>query len=150
MGLESVETLSVNTGAGTLRYKGVGVYLVDEVENEVALRLLCDAKHHLQLLIGIESVAVERGAASLGNMVDGLAYLVPFGADDEKLYAHAHAVDDIIDKEGKDEQQHVAIEHFLPIVEHQLGGGDDRKVADEDHVSQRDVAVVVYDGRDDI
>ena len=121
VGSEPVESLSVDARAGALRHEGVGVNLVDEVEDEVALRLLGNAEHHLEFLSRVETVAVEGGAATLGILVDGLANVAPLTADDEELHAHVHAVDDVVDEEGEDEEQHVAIEYLFPVVEHQIG-----------------------------
>ena len=86
VGSEPIESLSVDARAGALRHEGVGVNLVDEVEDERRLALLGDAVDNLDVLFRIEAVAVERGAAAVGNLRDGLANLLVFVGDDEKLY----------------------------------------------------------------
>jgi len=147
---DMIEALAVDADDGALCHEGLGIDLVDEVEDDRRLALFGEAEEDLDGSLRIEPVAVERGAAAVGDLVDSLADLLPSLGDDKELDGAVEGVDDIVDAERDDEEQHVAVEHLLPVAQHHVARGDDRQVAEKDDVTQGDVAVLVDHRRHDI
>ena len=71
-------------------------------------------------------------------------------ADDEELYASTHGVDNLVDTERRDIKHHIAIDDALPILQHEVGTSDDNHITNKDDAAERDVAVLVDDGRHDV
>ena len=147
---DMIEALAVDADDGALCHEGLGIDLIDEVEDDGRLTLLRQAEEDLDGPLRIEAVAVERGAATVGDLVDGLTDLLPFLGDDKELDGAVEGVDNIVDAERDDEEEHVAIEHLLPVAQHDIARGDDRQVAEEDDMSEGDVTVLMYHGCHDI
>ena len=127
--LHVVEAHTVYTNHSRLRNKGVRIDFVNQLEDEVRLALFGYAEYHLYVLLGIEAVAVEHRAATVGYLVYRLAYLLILVGDDKELNALAQRVDQMVDYKRDDKQQYVAIEHLLPVAQHHIRRGDDGEVA---------------------
>ena len=87
--LHVVEATSVHSYHSRLRNKGVRIDFVDKLEDEIRLALFGYAEYHLYVLLGIETVAVEHRAATVGYLVYRLAYLLILVGDDKELHALA-------------------------------------------------------------
>ena len=147
---EAVEAFAIDSDDGALGHEGRGVDFVDELEYLGTLAPFGEDEEHLDLLATIESVGIDGGAAPSGVVVDALAYLLVFIGDDEELDAASHVVDHLVDAEGGDVEDDVAIDDAFPILEHEVAGGDDDDVADEDDSAEGYVAVLVDDGSNDV
>ena len=86
----------------------------------------------------------------MGLTVDALTYFLILVGNDEELHRTASGVHHLVDTESRHVEHHVAVDHLLPVFQHQIRRGDDDHVTDEDHASEGDVTVFVDDGRDDI
>ena len=92
MCLDVVEASTVHTHHSRLSHKCVGVNLVDKLEDEVRLALFGYTEYHLYVLLGIEAVAVEHRAATVGYLVDRLAYHMILVGHDKSLPASPQRV----------------------------------------------------------
>ena len=100
--LHVVEASSVHSYHSRLRHKGMRVNFVNKLEDEVRLTLFGYAEYHLYILLGIETIAVEHRAATVGYLVYRLAYLLILVGDDEELNALAQRVDQMVDYKRDD------------------------------------------------
>ena len=141
-----VESLAIDTNHGTLRYEGMRVNHVDDVEDARRLVLAGEHKQHLHLVTAVETLGIDDRTAAQGLGSDVLCYLLVLVGDDEELHRRAHGVDEAVDTEGRDEKYHITVDHLLPAAQHEVAGGDDNEVADEDDAPQRDVVVFVHHG----
>ena len=145
-----VESLAIHADDRALRHEGLRVNVLDEPEDDGGFAFLGQYEQHPDLAARIEARCVDDRHATVGELVDMLADLLILVADDEELHRLACAVDYLVQDEAGDEQRHVAIDHLFPIVQYQVAGRDDGQVHDAHHLSQRDVAVLMHHGGDDI
>ena len=94
-------------------------------------------------------MSIDHGATAVA-LVDASANFLIMIADDEELYASTHRVDDLVDTERRDIEHHIAIDDALPILQHEVGTSDDNHITNKDDAAERDVAVLVDDGRHDV
>ena len=148
--LEAVEALTIDADDSALRYECRGVNLVDELKNLGTLAALCQYEEHLHFFATIETVRVNGGASAMRIVVDTFANLLVFVGDDEELHTSSHGIDYLVDTECGDVEHHIAVDDALPILQHEITARDDNHVANQDDTPQRDVAILVDDGRHDI
>ena len=148
--LELVEAFAIDTNDGTLRDEGMRVNLVDDTEDEVALPALGQHKEHLHFLTGIKTVGIKHSTAAMGLTIDALAYLLIAVGNDEELDGLALGVDHLVDTESRNIEHHIAVDHLLPIAQHQVARGDDEDIAYHNDTPKRDVAILIDDGSNDI
>ena len=124
--LEAVEAFAIDTDDGTLRNECRGVGIVDNLEDLCTLATLRQHKQHFHFLAGIEAMSIDHGATAVA-LVDASANLLIMIADDEELYASTHGIDDLVDTERRDIKHYIAIDDALPILQHEVGTGDDNQ-----------------------
>ena len=107
-------------------------------------------EEHFYFFATIEAVRVDGGASAMRIVVDTFANLLVFVGDDEKLHTSSHGIDHLVDTERRDVEHHIAVDDALPILQHEITARDDNHVAYQDDTPQRDVAILVDDGRHDI
>ena len=145
-----VETFTIDTDDGTLRDKGVGVNLIDDLKDQTALATLGQHEEHLHVTTRIETLGIDDSTAAMGLTIDALTDLVVLVGDDEELHTATHGVHHLVDTEGRHIEHHIAVNDLLPVFQYEVGRGDDDDIADENDTAQRDVTVLVDDGRHDI
>ena len=148
--LEAVEALAIDTDDGALRNEGRGVDVVDDLEDATALAPLGQHKEHFHVLAAVEAVSVDGGDASARLFVDALANLLVVLGNDEELHRTTHAVHHLVDAESRDVEHHVAVDDALPVAQDEVGAGNDDDVEQHDDTPERDVAILVDDGGDDV
>ena len=110
-----VESLAIDTDDGTLRYEGMRVDHVDDVEDARRLVLAGEHKEHLHLAAAEEARAVDDGASAVRVEVDAAAYLLILLRDDEELYGTTHGVYHLVDTEGCDIEHNISVDNLLPV-----------------------------------
>ena len=86
----------------------------------------------------------------MGLTIDALADLLVLVGDDEELHRTAPGVHHLVDTEGRHVEHHIAVDHFLPVFQHEVGRGDDDDITDQDDPSEGNVTVLIDDGRNDV
>ena len=84
--LKVVEALTIDTNHATLADEGVGIHLVDDVENLTRLAFFRQHKQHLDVVAGIETLGVEHGHSTVGLLIDAAGYLLIMSRYDEELH----------------------------------------------------------------
>lgn len=130
--------------------EGMGIDLIDDAEDVTALRAARDDKEHAHGLAGVEAMGVDERAATVDLIVDGPSDLLPLVGDDKELDTAATAIDDIIHAGRHHEEYDIAVDHFLPTANDEIGRRNDRQVANQDDTSETDVAVFMHHRRNDI
>ena len=148
--LESVEAFAVDADDSALGDECLGVELVNDLEDEVALALACEDEEHLRFASAVESGGVDDCASAVGTGVDGVSDVLVAVGDDEELHALSRRVDHLVDNEGRDEEDDVAVDDALPVAEYDVGTGDDEQVDHQDESSEGNVFVLMDDGCDDV
>ena len=148
--LDMVEAFTVNTDDGTLRDESIRVDVLDEAEDGVGFPLFGQDEHHLDVQSRVHTDAVDDGYASVHVFIDVVPDFFIMLGDDEELDGLAVAVHNLVEDEAGDEHHHITVNHFFPIVEGKVAGADDDNIAAHDDTSQRNIAIFMYDGRDNI
>ena len=133
--LELVEALAIDADDIRLSDEGLGIDVVDDAEDDVALAALGHDEEHLHLVAGIEAVGFDDGGTTMGKDGDARRYLLIFVGDDEELHRAVHDVDNLVDTVGRDEEDDVSVDDLLEVVENEVGRRDDEDVAEHDDPS---------------
>ena len=144
-----VEAFAIHTNDRTLGNKCVGIDVIDDLENRVRLTAFGQDKHHFDRLSGVKSCSVDDSHAAM-QRINGSTDFIKFLGDDEKLDRLPGAVDHLVDHVAGDEQSHITVDHFFPVVQHQIAGSNDNHVAKHDDAPQTDIAVLVDKCGDDV
>ena len=134
--LELVEALAVDTDDIGLGDESLGIDVVDDTEDDVALAALGHDEEHLHLVSGVEAVSLDDGGTTMWEDGDARRYLLIFIGDDEELYRPVHDVDDLVDTIGSDEEDDISVDDLLEVMQDKVRGGDDEDVAEHDDSPQ--------------
>ena len=104
-----IKTFAIHTNDLGLRYKGVGVDALNDAENVGAFALLGQYDQYFSFSLGVPSLTVQYGHATMCAGDAGGDVLVVLGKDEE-LYRLARAVNDIIHHDTECEEQNETIE----------------------------------------
>ena len=148
--LNLVEPFAVDSDDSTLRYECLGVDVLDQPEDDGRLAFLGQYEQHLHLVTRVETRSVNHRHAAVRIFIDVLSYLLVLVADDEELYRLAGTVDHLVEHKATDVKGDVSVDNFFPVLQREVAGRNDDEVADQHDASQRDVAILVDDGGDDI
>lgn len=145
-----IKPFAIHPDYRTLRHKSVGVYFLDEPENDGRFALLGQDEQHLHLTSGIEAVARNDRGTPAWIYLNTFGYLGIAVADDKELHRLARTVHHLVEHKAANVECDVAIDHLFPIEQNEIAGGDDDQIAHQHHAPQCDVAILVDDSGNDV
>lgn len=121
--LDLVEAISEDANDGRLRYEGVGVHILDEAEDILALALAGQDEEHLGRRVGEPAVAVEDRHAVVGGAANGAGYLLIVFGEDQELHALSSRVEYIVEHDVLRQQREEAEDHRVETLLHRCAKG---------------------------
>ena len=148
--LDFVETIAKHSAGERLTHKGIRIDALNDAEDDVGFAFLGQHHEHFAFLLGVPPRAVEHRHPTM-ELVDGRGDVVVALREDEELHRLPPLIDHKVEHSRDDDERGVAIEEILQIaVGQEERGAHDDNVADEHHRAERDVAVLVDHGCDDV
>ena len=147
--LDVIKAIAIDTDHSTLRNKRIGVNIIDDAEDRGGLPALRQDKHHGLLMPCVETFGIDQRHTAVKG-IDLFRNLLILLGNDEELHRLPTAVHHLIEHKTTNEECHEAIEHLLPILQHQIAGGDNDQITEHDDTPQGDVTILIDYGRDNI
>lgn len=145
-----IETLAEYTHNLALRDKSVRVYLFYYPKYVLTLATTCKHNENFLFLLGVPAMTVQYGYTAVKDRYCR-SYVGVVSRNYEELHALSSAAQNVIERKIGDHKRAISEQQVLQVADRgKQRGGDNKKVADDRHLPDRNVSVFVYYCADDV
>ena len=118
-----------------LRYKGIGVNLLDQTEDLHRLALVGQYHQHLDVVLGVPTDAIEHRYTAVCLLGDAVGYAFILLGEDKELHRLTGTVDYVVEYQANDKERNKTKDDPSPVAKDKVTGGDNHGIGCHHHAS---------------